>query len=255
MIAENVVLTILSVLSYTERKVKKAVAIHLVQNWAVSRGKRAIALHHGETFDWSAQSRPIVIIGGVHGDEPEGVALAQAILRWLEQNHARVRVPWIIIPCLNPDGYANDRRTNDAGVDLNRNYPAKSWSPEIKTPRYNPGPHSGSEPEVQALTKLIHQCQPRLIIHCHSWHPCIIVTGEPGLKDGERLAKASGYELKSTIGYDTPGSLSQMGWFDLGIPVICIEEQEGTALEKVWPHFASGIEAILMDSSERRGPA
>ena len=35
------------------------------------------------------------------------------------------------------------------------------------------------------------------------------------------------YELKNTIGYDTPGSLGQYGFYDCNIPVICIEEQEG----------------------------
>jgi len=220
-------------------------------NWATSRGGQPIALYHSANLLWQKNTRPLVMIGGVHGDEPEGVTLAKATLEWLKSNTEKVKVPWILIPCLNPDGFAKNQRTNAGGVDLNRNYPAKSWTPDAKEPRYSPGPHPGSEPEVQAMVKLIAELQPRLIIHCHSWNPCIVVTGEPARKDGERLAKACGYPIQETIGYDTPGSLSQYGWFDKKIPIICIEEQEGTDLEKVWPHFAPAIEQIFSDPGMR----
>lgn len=226
-------------------------SIQHLPNWAISRGGRAIALHHSADLRWSADLNPVILVGGVHGDEPEGVALAEACLDWLVQNQARIRVPWVLIPCLNPDGYLVGQRTNGAGVDLNRNYPARSWSSEAKEPRYSPGPFPGSEPETQAMVGLMKQLRPRLVIHCHSWHPCVVVTGEPARADGERLARASGYPLQETIGYDTPGSLSQYGWFDNQIPIICIEEQEGAPLETVWPHFAPAIEEIFTDPARR----
>jgi hypothetical protein len=228
--------------------------IRYLPEWAKSRGDRPIALYHSDGLPWNRSMRPLVMVGGVHGDEPEGVRLAQATLEWLKTEPSSVTVPWILIPCLNPDGYAANQRTNGAGVDLNRNYPAKSWSPEAKGPRYNPGPSPGSEPEVNAMVNLIETFDPRLIIHCHSWNPVIVFTGEPARKDAERLVEACGYPLQPTIGYDTPGSLSQYGWFDLGIPIICIEEQEHIAsLDLVWPHFEKGIEAIFADPSDRKG--
>jgi murein peptide amidase A len=202
--------------------------IHQVSQWAKSRNGQYISLFHSSNFVWNESCRPIVMIGGVHGDEPEGVALAEATLNWLSVHVDQVEVPWALIPCLNPDGYQKGQRTNGAGVDLNRNYPAKSWQADAKESRYNPGPSAGSEPEIKAMVHLLETTRPRLVIHCHSWHPCIVVTGAPALSDAKRLAHASGYELKETIGYDTPGSLSQYGWFDQNIPIICIEEQEGT---------------------------
>lgn len=221
--------------------------------WAKSRGQRPIALYHSGGLGWNRSTRPLVFIGGVHGDEPEGVRLAEATLGWLGTEPEGVAVPWILIPCLNPDGFAAGERTNAAGVDLNRNYPARSWTPEAKGPRYNPGPAPGSEPEIKAMVRLIETFDPRLIVHCHSWNPCIVFTGEPARKDAERLVEASGYTLQPTIGYDTPGSLSQYGWFDLGIPIICIEEQEHLeSLDVVWPRFASGIKAIFADPSDRK---
>lgn len=228
-------------------------AIVRMENWAKSRGGKPIGLAHSPGLNLAASERPLILIGGVHGDEPEGVKLAEETLRYLDAHPEKCRVPWILIPCLNPDGFTAKTRTNAGGVDLNRNYPARSWSPEIKEPRYNPGPKAGSEPEIQALVALIQAVKPRLLIHCHSWHPCIVMTGEPARPDAERLAKVSGYPLQATIGYDTPGSLSQYGWADHKIPVICIEEQEGTPLDQVWPHFKNAIVEIFLDPSERRG--
>ncbi|MGE0761635.1 MAG: DUF2817 domain-containing protein [Bdellovibrionales bacterium] len=230
-------------------------SIKHLPKWATSRGGLAIELYHSADMSWKKTTHPLVMIGGVHGDEPEGVELATATLKWLKSNSQKARVPWILIPCLNPDGYKAGTRTNAAGVDLNRNYPAKSWSPEAKEPRYFPGPSPGSEPEVQAVVRLIEELEPRLVIHCHSWNPCIVVTGHIAIADAERLAKITGYPLQKTIGYDTPGSLSQYGWFDRHVPIICIEEQEGTALENVWPHFAAAIEQIFTDASPRGAKA
>lgn len=220
--------------------------------WATSRGGRPIELYHSPEMPWTQTSRPIVVIGGVHGDEPEGVTLANATLEWLKNHAAQVRVPWIVIPCLNPDGYEQNHRTNASGVDLNRNYPAKSWVAEAKEPRYHPGPSPGSEPEIKAVVRLMDELNPRLIIHCHSWQPCVVFTGEPARDDAQRLAEASGYPLQNSIGYDTPGSLSQYGWVDRQFPIICIEEAEGTPLKEVWPHFSTGMAEIFSDPSARR---
>lgn len=200
--------------------------------------------HTSDTFS----EQPILFIGGVHGDEPEGVRLAEDFLKWLQQeetqNSEKIR-PWILIPCINPDGYSQNQRTNSQGVDLNRNFPCQDWSPEAKAPRYFPGPSPGSELEVQALVKLIEDERPQLIVHFHSWEPCVVYTGEPGKVAAEILATGSGYQAREDIGYPTPGSLGQYGWIEHQIPVVCIEEQEHISLDRVWPHFKIGLEALI----------
>lgn len=225
-------------------------------SWTTSAGGRPIALYHSPDGQrWQDLQRPIVLIGGVHGDEPEGVALAEAILAWLTdplRTAGEVRAPWVVIPCLNPDGYQRRSRTNDNGVDLNRNYPASNWSPQCENLRYNPGNQPGSEPEIQAMVQLISQTRPRLLIHCHSWDPCIVCTGSPGLKDAQRLSQCSGYKIVDSIGYPTPGSLSQYGWGDNEIPVICIEESEGVDKATTWQRFAPGLKEIFKDDSLRQ---
>lgn len=211
-------------------------------------------------------------MGGIHGDEPEGVQLANDTLAWLKQcsknntsdektegssatlsRSSAQLCPWILVPCLNMDGFKNRTRVNGRGVDLNRNYPSSDWNDEARAERYSPGPHPASEAEIQAVVELIQSYSPRLIIHCHSWKPCIVGAGPAGWKDTLRLAQSSGYEAMEDIGYPTPGSLSQYAFADLGIPVICIEEQdEMKDLSTIWPRFEKGMREVFEDLSERR---
>lgn len=187
----------------------------------------------------------LLLIGGTHGDEPEGVELAQQTLRWLQAEGESLETAWALIPCLNPDGVALRQRMNANGVDLNRNYPSSDWSPEAKKERYNPGPQPGSENEIQALVKLIQVMKPKMIIHFHSYKPCIVYAGNAALPAAELLGKATGYDVIPDIGYPTPGSLSSYAWSDLGIPVICIEEEDGVDRTTIWPRFQGVITNLI----------
>lgn len=210
--------------------------------WAQSVGGRNIELYASHT----QLTSPILIIGGVHGDEPEGVHLSESTLNWLQGLPNPSPTHWALIPCLNPDGYNSQSRSNANGVDLNRNYPSRDWSAEYKNKRYYPGLYAGSEPEVTALVKLIQQIQPKLIIHCHSWQPCIVYTGPPAKPYAEILGQSSAYKVIDDIGYKTPGSLSQYAWHDHQIPVICIEEAKGVLKAEVWKHFGKGMQQIFL---------
>ena len=213
-----------------------------------------VVLHASAPLAQLRGLHPIVLIGGVHGDEPEGVVLAEQTLAWLRQQPADRVAPWILIPCLNVDGYRQKTRVNGRGVDLNRNYPSRDWQSTCSQPRYFPGPSAASESEVQGVVELVQGWRPRLLIHCHSWNPCIVASGPPGLADARRLAASCGYQVQEEIGYPTPGSLSSYAWKDHGIPVICVEEQDKLGdLSVVWPRFASGMQAIFRDHSLRQG--
>ncbi len=61
----------------------------------------------------------IYLSSGVHGDEP---APPEALLAMLKQGVFDNRATWFLIPMLNPTGFKNQTRENQAGVDLNRDY-------------------------------------------------------------------------------------------------------------------------------------
>lgn len=226
-----------------------------IPRWKQTALGSPIELHASHALDILRSMKPILLMGGVHGDEPEGVRLANETLAWLKRQDPHSVAPWILIPVLNVDGYAKGTRVNARGVDLNRNYPSKDWSPIAAKERYNPGTAPASEVEIQAIVELIADFKPRLLIHCHSYTPCIVGAGPLAQKDSERFAKSSGFEVRPEIGYPTPGSLSRYGWHDLKIPVICIEEDDqNTNLDLIWPRFAEGMAAVFQDKSLRDKP-
>jgi protein MpaA len=82
--------------------------------------------------------RPLrVCVGaGIHGDEPAGV---EAVLQWLEGLPALgpylPAAELVIFPCLNPSGYERNRRINDDGIDLNRQYKSPRAPIEVRAVR------------------------------------------------------------------------------------------------------------------------
>lgn len=222
---------------------------HKLDSWAKTVQGRPISLfsslplHHLKRG--SVQKQLLFFIGGIHGDEPEGIFLTHALLEWLKTHHKIIQNEWILIPCLNVDGAARNSRTNSRGVDLNRNFPSQDWNPQYKEERYFPGREKASEAEVQALCYLIQDLQPHLILHFHSWQPAIILSGPPQHPAAFELSNCSQYPLQIDIGYPTPGSLGQWAGFDLGLPVICIEEREGANKNETWTRFGPGLQKIL----------
>ena len=81
-----------------------------------------------------------------------------------------------MIPIANPmgrkavEGGAFCQRVNENGVDLNRNWDAhwESASDGDQNPDTNPGEKPFSEPETQALKKLVDDIQPTIFITVHS---------------------------------------------------------------------------------------
>ena len=66
----------------------------------------------------SARAR-VYISTGIHGDEPAGPLAA---LQLLQENSWPADAAIWLCPCLNPAGFALNRRENGQGMDLNRDY-------------------------------------------------------------------------------------------------------------------------------------
>jgi protein MpaA len=186
----------------------------------------------------------LYLIGGVHGDEVEGVYVLKELFSWLKSEHSLKDLPMIVIPILNVDGYQNRTRVNAHLVDLNRNLPTKDWSTDHKEPRYNPGPKPLSEPENQFLVKLMDKYRPGFIISFHTWKPILNFNGE--CKDvAEFLNKYNNYEMAGDIGYPTPGSLGTFAVEKYQSPVLTFECPElkthRESLKEIWNENEKGL--------------
>jgi N2-acetyl-L-2,4-diaminobutanoate deacetylase len=63
----------------------------------------------------------VLVIGGVHGDEPEGQVAALNLARSLQPEHVTGRV--VVIPCASPEASRAYTRTWPSGIDFNRSFP------------------------------------------------------------------------------------------------------------------------------------
>lgn len=176
-------------------------------------------------YEFRNSGPEVLILGGVHGDEVEGVLTAQALLqRFMESFPYQLNL--VLVPQFNIEGVLNKTRGNARGVDLNRNLKTQDWSAEVKTPRYHPGPFAGSEPENQALMNYIHEKKPKLILTLHSWYPVLNVNGDCR-GEAEVLAKYTGYKIDDEIGYPTPGCLGTYAGLERQSPTLTYEIERG----------------------------
>jgi protein MpaA len=101
-----------------------------------------------------------VLVGSMHGNEPAGVRLVEAI-----RSHLRVRAVDIwVVPTINPDGVAADTRQNAHGVDLNRNW-AYRW--QRQAGQYDSGTKPFSEPETRAMRRFLNLIDARFVVSFH----------------------------------------------------------------------------------------
>lgn len=192
----------------------------------------------------------VLILGGVHGDETEGVIAAHGLLKAFMTNF-----PWklnlTLVPAFNLEGMIERTRTNSRGVDLNRNLPTKDWSPVIKTERYHPGPSANSEPENQALALFIETEKPVFVLSLHSWHPVLNVNGDCRA-EAEKLAELTGYKIDDDIGYPTPGCLGTFAGLERGSPTLTYEIERGLAPSQVLAiHVPAILEALKITEKRK----
>ena len=145
----------------------------------------------------------------------------------------------VVIPVVNPDGLLREKRRNVRDVDLNRNFAAKNFKPGGGR-----GPSAESEPEAQVVAKVIRQFSPRRIMAVHAPYHCVNWDG-PAEPLARKLSQASGYELKPSIGYPTPGSLGSWAGIDLQIPTITLELPDPISADRAWSDMREALEIFV----------
>jgi protein MpaA len=184
------------------------------------------------TLGRSSQGRPLfarrfgvgagpalVVVGGVHGDEPASVEAVVELCAWLEQRPP-ARPVWVM-PAMNPDGLCARTKNSATDVDLNRHFPARNFTAEHPH-GYSPGPQPLSEPESQTLAALVDTEPVAGVIAVHAPFACVNYDG-PAEGWAAAVAVACHWPVRADIGYATPGSLGSWLGRDRGWPVLTLE--------------------------------
>ena len=184
------------------------------------------------SFGDSSLGSPVLILSGVHGNEPEGVILAYRLLSEFQKTYV-YSFPCVLIPEFNLEGLMSVNRLNGNSVDLNRNLPTKDWNKEAFNPKYPPGPAANSEPESKALVSWIDRNRPRFIFSLHSFQNFMLNANGDCLQVAEAMREICNYPIEESIGYPTPGCLGTYAGLERSIPTITYEIERGLSLDKI----------------------
>lgn len=120
-----------------------------------SAAGRLIPAYIISDFSKSREDLPrTLIIAGQHGDEPSSVRSVLRLSRELAEGNKPdllTRSVIIVVPMVNPDGAAHDRRYNAWGMDINRDWSALAT------------------PEARYVHQLIKKWRPQILIDAHEW--------------------------------------------------------------------------------------
>src|SRR5829696_7715746 len=126
-----------------------------------AEGRAIVASRLGDP----AAERKVLVVGSIHGDERGGLAVTRAL-----------------------------RRRGDArGVDLNRNFPYRWRANGRRGSRYWGGPKPLSEPESQAIERLVTDLRPAATIWYHQpWDAVLACGGGSSTAIPRRYARLAG---------------------------------------------------------------
>jgi protein MpaA len=201
---------------------------------------------------FGAGPRTTLVIGSIHGDETRGTDMARRLAAFLRADPEAMRGRAVaILAAANPDGAARHCRANANGVDLNRNFPAANWRRGTPGRFGYGGPTPASEPETQAIIRLVETLRPDRVVSLHatsSGEVCNNYDG-PAAALARLMAARNHYPVVAHIGHPTPGSLGNWLGVDRGVPTLTLELPQNAAADACWErNRAALLEAVTADA-------
>lgn len=186
-------------------------------------------------YTFGSGSSTILFTGGMHGSEPSGMSTMQAWVTYLQSNAHKIPADKkvVIVPNTNPDGIAAGSRNNVNNVNIDRNFPASNWRPDIDTASgmipTGGGTSAGSEPETQAVMAITRRLRPILEVSFHAQGRLVganLYGNSTAV--GTAYAQTVGYKTmfgtaEEEMGYSITGEYEDWMGQELGIPAILIE--------------------------------
>lgn len=200
---------------------------------------------------WPTHHAPTRIVwAAIHGEETSTLQVLHQLLRQADARYCCS----VVVPVLNPDGVLLASRQNARGVDLNRNFPTDDWvsqssstfwpttvtrNAHARTQQSSSGIGPASEPETQALIKLIELIEPQEAIDIHTPLDLIIASETRAQRLAQYVAAPAGMRIVTELDSPTPGAAST--WCrQQGITSITYE-MELAPLPQLWHRHSQGL--------------
>jgi protein MpaA len=199
-------------------------------------GRAIVAYRAGEP------GKPVVVVvATMHGEENFG----QYVARGLLEGQPIADVDLWVVPVLNPDGLAKDRRWIKGHVDLNRNFPNRFIR------RANSGPRAASGKETRVAMAFLDRVNPRYLV---SWHQPLFAVDSYRVKDkGLRNRLATGLRLpKKSLNCHGSCHGTMTGWFNAHHEGAAITVEYGAAARSMKTMKGRDANAVLSAVGGRR---
>lgn len=183
----------------------------------------------------------VMIIGGIHGDEPSSRDLVLALAEHLAVRPEATRGREVVlVPKANPDGLVAYTRFNVRGIDLNRNFETSNFRADAT---HGSLPHS--ELETLALARALARFKPTAVVSVHAPLNCIDPDGGPASGAlASAMAAESPLPLKDLR--ELPGSLGSYVGGNLALKIVTYElDKRRTPVSGGDDYLAKHIPALL----------
>jgi protein MpaA len=169
----------------------------------------------------------VFVFATIHGNEPAGTPLARALLAHLDAHPELLEDRRVLVmPDANPDGHARGTRANARGVDLNRDFDARS------------------EPEAAAIERVVRLYRPARILSIHQPLRCVDWDG-PAASLAREVARHTDLPVKK-LG-TRPGSFG--AWAEAhGVALVTLElppKVERLGAEALWRRYGPALLAFV----------
>lgn len=215
-----------------------------------STDRRAI-----ETLLMGNGRRRVAVLGSLHGDETQSVALVEELARYLRVHPELLRSTTVLlVKTPNPDGLAGRTPYNVHGTDLNRNFPSPNWK-DLNTVRSGDKP--ASEAETRVVMRLLGDFQPTLIVHLKDSRDKAVVNFEGNVQSqAEQVAKIVSGQVVQGLGEKTSGSLESYALNKLKCPSLTLLLAREASDQAAWAKNRDLFSAVLgaAGSSEQASP-
>jgi murein peptide amidase A len=199
-----------------------------------------------ETLVLGNGPRRIAILGSLHGDETQSVALVEELARHLKAHPELFRrISILLVKSPNPDGHFARTPYNVNGVDLNRNFPSSNWK-DLANARSGMKP--ASEAETRVMMRLLKDFQPALIVHLKDARDAAVVNREGPIDEFARqVAQQFNGRLVDGLGARTSGSLEHFALTQLRCPSLTVLLPREASDSSAWARHRDSIVALLND--------
>jgi protein MpaA len=181
--------------------------------------------------------RRVLVVGGVHGDEPGGRRVTRALLRRAPPEGVAVYV----VHDLNPDGSRRGTRGNARGADLNRNFPHR-WRAAPRG-RFWPGRRAGSEPETRYAMRVTRTIRPQVTVWLHQPYGIVVPAAGARPEIVRRYARLAGLPVRRLPRYRGTAA----GWQNSVLPgggAFVVELAAGRPSDAVVRRHVRAIHAV-----------